>query len=100
MAKKIVVEGVAFVEESASHDLRIVVLDRGFVVVGNVSFVDDYVVIDNCSTVRRWGTTKGIGQLAMEGPTSNTVLDKQPRTTVHKLQVVQMIECEVSAWKR
>ena len=81
-----------------SSNLKIVVLDRGFVVVGNVSFQEDYVVIDQCSCIRKWGTTQGLGEIAFNGPTSQTKLDKQPRTTVHKLQVVQIIDCEASKW--
>jgi len=79
----------------------IVVLDRGFVVVGRVQKSGCYMVINDCSCVRKWGTTKGLGQLASSGPLENTVLDPQPQTKVHELQVVQIIECvcEVSKWK-
>jgi hypothetical protein len=79
----------------------IVVLDRGFVVVGNVVLSGNYVVINDCSCIRRWGTKKGLGELAMKGPLAETVLDPQPQTRVHELQVVQIIECvcEVSKWK-
>jgi len=98
--KTVMIDGVKYVEQAAPSNLRIVVLDRGFVVVGEVAEEGDYIVISNCSNVRRWGTSAGLGQLAMEGPQQNTKLDKQPRTTVHKLQVVQQIDCEVSAWKR
>jgi len=79
---------------------RIVVLDRGFVVVGNVTQDGPYIVIDDCSCIRRWGTTRGLGQLATGGPQPETKLDPQPRTRVHELQVVQQIDCEESAWKR
>lgn len=98
--KTVVVDGVEYFPKAPNSSLKIVVLDRGYVVMGNVSFQDEYVVIDNCSCVRRWGTTKGLGQLASEGKQSETVLDAQPKTTVHKLQVVQMIDCEEKAWKQ
>ncbi len=69
--------------------LRIVVLDRGFVLVGRVVIDASYVVIENCQCIRKWGTSNGLGQLAKEGPFSGTVLDPQPTTRVHELQVVQ-----------
>lgn len=97
---RIVINDVEYqpVSSVTPSDLKIVVLDRGFVVVGNVSFQEEYVVIDRCSCIRRWGTTQGLGEIAFNGPTSKTTLDKQPLTTVHKLQVVQMIDCEASKW--
>jgi len=79
---------------------NIVVLDRGFVVIGRVSEEGDYLVINDCNCIRLWGTTKGLGQLAREGKQHATVLDAQPRTVVHKLQVVQIIDCEDEAWKQ
>lgn len=97
--KSVIIDGVEyFPRESAKR--KIVVLDRGFVVVGMVSLSGSHVVIDDCACIRRWGTTKGLGQLAMDGPRKDTILDPQPRTTVHELQVVQMIDCEEASWKQ
>lgn len=100
MGKSVLVDGVEYFPRASDSPMRIVVLDRGFVVVGAVSEVGDYVVIDDCRCVRRWGTTGGLGQLASCGPLAETKLDPQPRTRVHKLQVVQMIDCEEDKWKR
>jgi len=76
----------------------IVVLDRGFVVVGTVSYDGSYIIIEKCQNIRRWGTTRGLGQLASEGPTADTELDPQPSTKVHELQVVQIIDCDGDKW--
>ena len=57
---------------------KIVILHRGWVVVGDVSQEGDQVVVDNASVVRRWGTSKGLGELATNGPLKNTVLDPCP----------------------
>lgn len=97
---EVTIDGVTYVPKNASGDMKIVVLDRGFVVVGRVTHEGDYVVINDCKCVRRWGTTKGLGELASKGPLANTTLDPQPRTTVHELQVVQIIDCEADAWKQ
>jgi len=53
---------------------QIVVLDRGFVYVGDVTLNGEYVHLTNAQNIRRWGTTKGLGEL-LEGPLSNTVSD-------------------------
>jgi hypothetical protein len=39
------------------------------------------------------GTDKGLGQLAVDGPRSGTVLDAIPRTTFHELTIVARMEC-------
>ena len=54
---------------------QILVLDSGFVYVGDCEIQDGFVVLHNASNVRRWGTKLGLGQLRF-GPTSETVADK------------------------
>ena len=56
-------------------DTKIVVLDRGFVYVGKVSYDGDFLMIHNAHNIRVWGTTRGLGEL-VNGPTSSTKLDK------------------------
>lgn len=53
---------------------QIVVIDNGFVHVGECSVQDGYLKIDNCKNIRVWGTTKGLGEL-ISGPTSTTTAD-------------------------
>lgn len=93
---EVTIDGKLYVD--ASDWWAIVVCDRGFVLVGRVDIKDSYVTIRNCSCVRRWGTTRGLGQIASEGPTEKTELDQQPTTRVHELQVVQIIDAEESKW--
>lgn len=62
-------------ETDTKANQQIVVLDRGWVYVGNVIIEGDLVRIHNARCIRRWGTTKGLGELALTGPTKNTVLD-------------------------
>jgi hypothetical protein len=54
--KKIVVDGVEYLPRSESSSRKIVVLDRGFVVVGLVSFDGEYVV-----TARRRDNVRELG---------------------------------------
>ncbi len=59
---------------------KILVCDKGIVLAGIVRpHPDDplAVLIDKCCTVRKWGTTKGVGQLAIEGPQQETKLDPE-----------------------
>lgn len=79
---------------SAIRGKHIVVGQRGFVWMGNVREDGEYIVIDDCSCIRVWGTTKGLGEIALSGPTPKTVLDPQPVTRLHRLAVVEMIQCK------
>lgn len=86
----------------ASRDLgtRIVVCQRGWVVVGNVSEEADVLVITSTSIVRRWGTTSGLGQLAKNGPLEDTQLDPAGTVRVHKLSVVLQLDCNAERWSQ
>lgn len=77
---------------------RIVVLQRGWVLAGRWSQQGDTVTLTECRNIRRWGTTRGLGQLATSGPTDKTVQDPQPDTSFHILTVVQAIDCEGAPW--
>jgi hypothetical protein len=56
-------------------DKRIIVADRGYVFVGQCEDQDDgSVIIRNARNIRRWGTTRGLGELTT-GPTNNTKHD-------------------------
>lgn len=74
------------------NEVRILVLQRGWVVVGEYREVGDECVLENASVIRRWGTSKGLGELA-KGPLENTVLDACGTVRAHKLAVVMQIEC-------
>lgn len=78
--------------------LAVVVLDRGWVFVGRIENIDGSVKIHQAACVRRWGTDKGIGQLALEGPRPNTVIDEAGTVTVPNHAVIATIEAEVSKW--
>ncbi len=80
------------------NPLRILVLHRGWVVIGRVQASKDEIIVTDASTVRRWGTTAGLGQLAREGRQPNTVLDACPIVRVHPLAIVQQIDCVESKW--
>lgn len=81
-----------------SDVIKIVVLQRGWVVVGKFSQVDQTCYIDNGFVIRRWGTSKGLGEIAKLGPLDKTVLDSSPRIEFNIYTVVMSIICENEKW--
>lgn len=77
---------------------QIVIAQRGWVFVGDVVRNGDDVTIKNAQCIRRWGTTKGLGELAKNGPQSSTVLDDMGTVRLHTLAVVASIDCEDAKW--
>lgn len=78
---------------------QIAVLTQGFVYVGFVSrAANGDITITQAQNIRRWGTTRGLGELAHSGPTGNTRLD--PTGTVHApaAALVHLIDCHPAAW--
>ena len=86
--------------EKASSDVRIVILQRGWVMVGRYLRAGDDCALTNCSVIRLWGTTKGLGEIAEGGPTSKTVLDKCPTARFHALTIVASLDCVESKWRK
>jgi hypothetical protein len=83
---------------SDSSEIRIVIAQRGWVFVGKYSTDGDDVVISGGSVIRRWGTTRGIGEIAANGPTKSTILDASPDIWIHKLSVVASIVANAEKW--
>lgn len=72
----------------------ILVLQRGWVVVGHLVQDDETKVrLEDASVIRHWGTTKGLGQLALEGPTNQTKLDPCGEVEAHPAAIVLRIPC-------
>jgi hypothetical protein len=81
------------------NGFAIIVLNRGFVYVGDVSISDNCGIINNAKNIRRWGTTGGLGQLALNGNTSETKLDDVGVVRVpHLSAIIHIIETEKSKW--
>ena len=84
--------------KSANMGHTIVVADRGFVWVGDAAMVGDTIYVANGFNVREWGTQKGLGQLAMDGPQKDTVLDPIPAVTVPYRAVIALLPSNNGAW--
>lgn len=77
---------------------HIVILQRGWVVVGDVTQTGSAVEIKNASVIRKWGTTKGLGELALSGPLAETKLDPCGTVRAHELAIIATLKCEESKW--
>ena len=79
--------------------MKICVLDKGWVLVGMLEKDGDEYLLINAYVIRRWGTTQGLGELAMKGPLAETKLEKTPLVKFNKSQLIFTISCDESKWK-
>ena len=108
--KELTVNGKTYVLKGSesrdfSGDVRIVVLQRGWVLVGHYSTKGDYGYLDGASVIRKWGTDKGLGQLVdgpvESGPYAPTVLDKcHGRVEFLLSTTILMLNCDEYGWKK
>ena len=85
-------------QEGFKGDIKIVVLDRGFVYVGHVEVGSDFVTLTHAKNIRVWGTTKGLGEL-VNGPLSGTKLDAVGNVKAPLRALISLIDVEQKAWK-
>jgi len=86
--------------------IRIVILEAGFVMVCRCpepSQFPYWLPYSSRRTIRRWGTTKGLGELC-NGPTSETVLDELvAEGTCPVRAIIDVLECSeegLKAWSK
>lgn len=80
-------------------EIGIVIAQRGWVFVGRIKREDHYIVLRDAKTIRRWGTTKGLGEL-FSGPKQDTVLDEAGTVRLHPLQIVATIDVDARSWEK
>lgn len=81
-------------------DVRIVILQRGWVMVGSYSKEGSQCFLRNGSVVRWWGTTRGLGEIAAGGPTEKTKLDPcHGQVEFHELTAIAIIRCNPEKWR-
>ena len=56
-------------------EYKIVVLQRGWVMVGKLERDGSECKLHQASVIRNWGTTRGLGEIAEAGPKKDTKLD-------------------------
>lgn len=101
---KITVEGREYIPADtvaeAKGDVKIVVLQRGWVMIGRLERIGSDCKLHNSFNVRRWGTTQGLGELASKGKQKDTLLDKNYGIVEFDyLTVVATISCAEDKWE-
>lgn len=103
---EIQINGVVYVPKGSNqvqHDgeIKIVVLQRGWVLVGKFQREGSECKLHKASVIRNWGTTKGLGEIAGSGPTSSTKIDAaNGLVEFDYLTVVATIACNQMAWAK
>lgn len=78
--------------------IRIAILQRGWVAVGYYHVVAEKCFLEKASVIRIWGTTKGLGEIALNGPTAKTLLDPCGRIQFHELTAIALLDCVEEKW--
>lgn len=89
-------------EEASSccqGEVKIAVLQRGWVFVGRYFKEGTACRLENSFVIRNWGTTQGLGEIASKGPTDATKLDSSGTVSFNELTIVVLLDCEEKAWK-
>jgi hypothetical protein len=97
---EVIIDGCKYTKEEDGDDIRIVILQRGWVMVGIFSRDESDCQLKKSSNIRRWGTTRGLGEIALNGPTENTKLDPNfGLIEFDYLTVVATIRCNKKKWE-
>jgi hypothetical protein len=81
-------------------DIKIVVLQRGWVYIGRFERIGNDCKLHNAYCIRTWGTTKGLPEL-VNGATSSTKLDKcEGIVEFDWLTVIHTITVNKTAWQQ
>lgn len=97
----LIVNGVEYKPVNQEKDVRIVILQRGWVFVGNFKKVSDSeCILTNAKNYRQQRSGKGFGYVAKHGPTSECKLDDcELPVRFHPLTIIATLDCEASRWK-
>lgn len=79
-------------------EIAIVVLDRGWIYVGQIYKYGNCYRLENAYNVRTWGTSKGLGEL-INGPLSNTKIDKIGIVRFNQNAIILAIDVDQEKWR-
>jgi hypothetical protein len=103
----VMINGTKYVPESQqkksenfSSEIRIVVLQRGWIYIGRFSKKGNLCQLKNAYCIRTWGTTKGLPEL-VNGATEKTILDKcEGIVEFDWLTVIHTLTVNPEKWKQ
>lgn len=100
----IVVEGKTYVPKETVQeydgDIKIVILQRGWNMIGRFVRNGNDCKLHNAAVIRKWGTSRGLGEIASGGPNPETKLDKTYGIVEFDyLTVVATIACSEEKWE-
>ena len=99
--KKVIIDDTEYIPAEEKGNVRIVILQRGWNMVGRFERNGSDCKLHDAAVIRTWGTTKGLGEIAKDGPTSSTKLDPCNGTVEFDyLTVVATIGCNEEKWKK
>ena len=87
-------------QERQAFGYSVVVLDRGFVYVGDVERKGDMLHIKDARNIRYWGTERGLHQLVLEGPNNKTKLDPAANVQAPMRAVISIHESDRAKWNK
>ena len=82
----------------------IFVCKDGWVYVARVKFNDNeydslFITTDKFAVIRKWGTSKGLGELAEKGPLRETILESEPEgVQIARMDIKRQIPCNEKNW--
>lgn len=86
--------------QDVAGEIKIIVLQRGWVLIGYFSREGNNCKLSKAKVIRRWGTSKGLGELAISKP-SEAILDScNGLVEFDILTVVLMISVDQDLWKK
>lgn len=75
MSKNVIIDGVEYAPISSNGVTKIVILQRGWVMVGKFERNGSECKLHRAAVIRNWGTTRGLGEIAENGPLKDTKID-------------------------
>lgn len=93
--------GIASEEFRPAKDGEVIiaVLQRGWIVVGKYAQDGSTGTLTEAKVIRRWGTQHGLGELAIKGPLSDTILDPCPPVKFHIREAVFFMMVNPEVWR-
>lgn len=87
-------------KECQDGTIKIAILQRGWNVIGKYYEDGDEIVMKSAWVIRRWGTSAGLGELALKGKQSETVLDEAGTVRFNKLTSIGFFDCDFEKWEK